>query len=120
MSYLTPDARRAFTQLRQKFTKTPILQHFDLECYIWIETNALSYAIGGVLSQPTLDNSGKWHPVAYYSQKMILAKAWYKTHDGKFLVIVEAFKTWWHYLEGCKHKVLMLTNHNNLCCFMEM
>ena len=28
-------------------------------------------------------------------------------------------KTWRHYLEGCKHKVLVLTNHNNLCRFIE-
>ena len=25
-----------------------------------------------------------WHQVAYYSQKMILSKTQYKTHDGKF------------------------------------
>ena len=49
--YLTPDARRAFTQLRQAFTKAPILQHFDPECHIWIETDASGYAIGAMLSQ---------------------------------------------------------------------
>ena len=49
--YLTPKAREAFTQLKQAFTKTPILQHFDSECHIRIETNASSYAIGRVLSQ---------------------------------------------------------------------
>ena len=32
--YLTPKARLAFTQLRKAFTKAPILQHFDSECYI--------------------------------------------------------------------------------------
>ena len=52
-SYLTLNARQAFTQLRQVFTKAPILRHFDPECYIRIETNASNYAIGGVLSQLT-------------------------------------------------------------------
>ena len=47
------------------------------------------------------------------------AKIWYKTHHNELLAIVEVFKTWQHYLKGCKHKVLMLTNYNNLCCFME-
>ena len=56
--YLTPNAKQAFIQLRQAFTKAPILQHFDLECHIRIETDASSYTIGGVLSQLTLDNSG--------------------------------------------------------------
>ena len=76
------------------------------------------YAIGGVLSQLTSDNFGRWHLVAFFSQKIIPAKTRYETHDGKFLAIVEAFKTWRHYLEGSWHKVLMLTNYNNLCRFI--
>lgn len=32
--------------------------------------------------------------------------------------IVKAFKTRRHYLQGCKHKVLVLTGHNNLRGFM--
>ena len=54
-TFLTPSAKEAFNQLRQDFTKAPILQHFDPECQIRIETNASSYAIGGVLSQLTSD-----------------------------------------------------------------
>ena len=54
--YLTPGAKQAFTQLRQAFTKAPILWHFDPECYIQIETNASGYVIGEVLSQLTLNN----------------------------------------------------------------
>ena len=50
---------------------------------------------------------------------MIPAETRYKTHDGKLLAIVEAFKTWRHYLEGCRHKVLVLTDYNNLCQFMD-
>ena len=49
---------------------------------------------------------------------MIPAETWYETHDGELLAIVEAFKTWRHYLEGCKYKVLVLTDHNNLWRFM--
>lgn len=50
---------------------------------------------------------------------MIPAKTCYKTYDGKLLAIVETFKTWHYYLKGCKHKVLVLTNHNNFCWFMD-
>ena len=50
---------------------------------------------------------------------MIPAETWYETNNGELLAIVEAFKTWRHYLEGCKYKVLILTNHNNLCQFMD-
>ena len=50
---------------------------------------------------------------------MILAETRYETHDGELLAIVKAFKTWRHYLEGCKHEVLVLTDHNNLRRFMD-
>ena len=50
-SFLTPDTRTAFNYLWLAFTRAPILQHFALKYYIWIETDASSYKIGGVLSQ---------------------------------------------------------------------
>ena len=48
--FLTADARQAFTQLRQAFTKAPILSHFDLERHIKIETDASGYAISDIPS----------------------------------------------------------------------
>ncbi len=59
--------------------------------------------------------------MALYSlffQKIISAKIYYKTHNQKLLTIVEAFKTWYHYLEDCKYEIFVFTNHNNLCQFM--
>ena len=47
---LTPSAKEDFNQLKQTFTKAPIFWYLDLEYHIWIETNALSYAIGRILS----------------------------------------------------------------------
>ena len=117
IGYLIPDARQAFIQLRQAFIKAWILQHFDPEYHTRIETDVSGYAIGNVLSQ--LTNLNQWHPMAYSFRKLISAKTRYKTHNGELLVIVEAFKTWQHYLEGCTHKLFVLTNHNNLCCFMK-
>lgn len=55
--FLTFEAKIAFAQLRQAFIKVLILQHFDPERHIWIETNASRYAIGGILSQLTLETS---------------------------------------------------------------
>ena len=51
---------------------------------------------------------------------MILAETRYETYDGELLAIVETFKTWRHYLKGCKHKVFILINHNNLQKFMDI
>ena len=117
-SFLTPNARWAFTQLRQAFTKAPILRYFDSEHHIRIETDASDYAIGGILSQMT-SKTGQWHLVAYYSRKIISAEMRYETHNAKLLVIVEEFKNWRHYLESCQYEVLVLTDHNNLRRFMD-
>ena len=129
-SFLTPEARSAFNRLRLAFTKAPILQYFNPECHIRIETNALGYAIGSMLSQlasetspdgvVTKANLSQWHPVAFFSRKVIPAETRYKTHDGEFLAIVKAFKTWHHYLKDCKHEVLVFTDYNNLRYFMDM
>ena len=72
-NHLTPDAKKAFDQLRQAFTKAPILQHFDPEQYIRVETDTLGHLISGVLSQLTND-LGQWYPSAYFLHKMIFAK----------------------------------------------
>ena len=126
-SFLIPEARSAINRLWLAFTKALILWHFDPECHIWIKIDVLGYVIGDVLNQlasrtssdevVTKTNLGQWHLVAYFSGKMVPAKTWYKTHNGKLLAIVEAFKTWHHYLEDWKHKFLILTNHNNFRCF---
>ena len=49
-SFLTSEARSAFNRSWLAFTKAPILWHFDPKCHILIETDALGYAIGSVLS----------------------------------------------------------------------
>ena len=63
--FLTPRAKLAFTKLRQAFVKALILYHFDPKCHIRIETYILNYAIGGVLSQLTLNDLGRWYLVAF-------------------------------------------------------
>ena len=47
----------------------------------------------------TKTDLGQRHPVVFFSRKMILAEIQYKTHDGKLLAIVKAFKTKRYYPE---------------------
>ena len=119
LGFLTAGAKMAFTELRQAFIKALILHHFDPEHHIWVETDASGYATSGVLSQLTSDDSGQWYPIAFFLRKMILAETRYETHDGELLAIVEAFKTWIHYLEGSQHEVLVIIDHNNIRQFIE-
>ena len=55
-NYLIPDAKKAFNVLRHMLTQAFILQYSDPNRHLGIETNASGYAIGGTLSQLTLDN----------------------------------------------------------------
>ncbi len=55
--FLTLRAKEAFIHLQKAITKALILKHFDPKRYIWIETNALGYAISEILSQMTSDHS---------------------------------------------------------------
>ena len=76
-SFSTPKARTAFT-------KALIFWHLDLECHIWIEIDASGYAIGDLLRQLASGtrpdrlviktNLGQWHPIAFFSRKIIPAK----------------------------------------------
>ena len=119
VTFFTADPKRAFTKLRQAFVEAPILNYFDSEGHIQIKMDALSYAISGIFSQLISDDLGQWHPVVFFSRKMFLTETWYETHNGELLAIIEVFKTWKHYLKGCKHEILVLTNDNNLQRFMD-
>ena len=129
-NFLTPDAKKAFNYLWLAFIKAPILQYFDIESHIRIKTDVSGYVMGRVLTQLNLDsdaplndlkdlNSNKsdfdqWHAIVYFFRKMISIKTQYKTKDAELLAIVKGFKIWRHHLKGCKYKVFVSTNHNNL------
>ena len=112
--FQTPEIKLAISRLRQAFTKTPILHHFDPERYIQIETNVSGYVIDGIFSQLTLEFR-QWHLIAFFSKIIIPIKTRYETHNQELLTIFEVFKTWHYSLEGYKFEVIVLTNHNNLC-----
>lgn len=50
IKFSNPKTESVFAELRLVFIKTLILYHFDWEHYIQVETDALDYAIGRVLS----------------------------------------------------------------------
>ena len=136
IDFLNSRAKKAFIYLQKAFTEAPILRHFDLKRHIWIETDVSRYAIRRVFSQITSNQHffgyvtykdlisskskiGQWHPIAFFSQKMIPTETQYKTHNQELLPIIKAFKTLHHYLEGCKYKIFILIDHNNFRQFMD-
>ena len=104
--------RQSFNALKKAFTTAPILTHFIPDTPITVETDALDYAVAGILSITCAD--GEIHPVAFYSQTLTAPELNYNTHDKELLAIFEAFWAWHHYLEGSGSPIDVVTDHKNL------
>ncbi|EDN10041.1 hypothetical protein HCAG_05844 [Histoplasma mississippiense (nom. inval.)] len=112
----TESAQSAFNELKSRFLRAPLLAHFDPARRIQIEPDASTFAVAAILSQ--LQDDGHWHPVAFWSRKLIDAETRYDTHDKELLAIVAAFKNWRHYLEGSQYPIQVWSDHANLQYFM--
>ncbi|MBW0489888.1 hypothetical protein O181_029603 [Austropuccinia psidii MF-1] len=86
---LNDDALSQFHQLKEEFTISPILSHFDPSLPTIVETDASDYALGAVLIQ--ISDSGK-HPIAFDSHKCLPAELNYEIHDKELLGIVWALQ----------------------------
>lgn len=118
---LSEAAEQAFRNLVDAFIKAPILSHYQPQARLRVESDASDFAIAAILSQLVeAQGTNAWHPIAFWSRKLLPAEQNYETHDKELLAIVAAFKHWRHYLEGATHTVQVLTDHNNLKGFMTM
>ncbi|MBW0467276.1 hypothetical protein O181_006991 [Austropuccinia psidii MF-1] len=79
------EALSQFQILKEAFTTTPILSHFNPSLPTIVETDASDYALGAVLSQ--VNDSGK-HPISFESCKLLPAELDYAIHDKELLGIV--------------------------------
>ena len=104
--------KTAFEALKEAFTSAPILQHFDYESAIVVETDASKYVSAGVLSQP-IDN-GVLRPVAFFSMKHSPAKCNYEIYDKELLAIMRSFEEWQPHLIGDAQPIRVLLDHKNL------
>ena len=112
----SPEAQKAFNELKKRFTSQSILVSFNLKKPIMLKTDASDRAIEACISQS--DDKRCLRPVAFYSRKFLSAEMSYEIHDKKLLAIVNAFKQWHVYLKGLKHEVQVYSDHKNLLYFM--
>lgn len=56
--------------------------------------------------------------MTFFTKKMISTKTKTKIYNQKLLTMIEAFKTWCHYLKSFKYKVFILINYNNFYLFI--
>ncbi|MBW0587711.1 hypothetical protein O181_127426 [Austropuccinia psidii MF-1] len=85
------EALSQFQVLKEAFTTSPLLSHFNPSLPTIVETYASDYALGAVLSQ--VNDEGK-HPIAFDSCKLLPAELNYEIHDKELLGIVWALKCW--------------------------
>jgi len=102
-------------QLKELVTSEPVLKHVNPKEAYRMETDALSYAYGVVLTQK--QQTGKCHPVAFMLKSMSPAEKNYNIGDKEALAIVKPLQHWQHWLEGTTLPIEIITNHKNLVNF---
>ena len=113
----TEKEERAFKELKERFTKEPVLAASDIDKRIRMEVDALDYVTGGVLSMECED--GLWRPVAFLSKSLNETERNYEIHDKEMLAIIRGLEAWRHLLEGAQCKFKIWTDHKNLEYFMK-
>ena len=77
-----------------------------------METDTLDYALTTTLS--IVNEKNEVYLVAFHSCTFTMAELNYDIHDKELLVIFEAFKIWWHYLEGLAYSINIVMDYKNL------
>ena len=106
-----------FKELKEWFTKEPVLAAPDIDKKMRMEVDASDYVTGGVLSMECEDNL--WRPVAFLSKSLNETERNYKIHDKEMLAIVRGLEAWRHLLEGAQFKFKIWMDHKNLEYFMK-
>ena len=102
----------AFNSLKKAFTSAPILTHWIPDAQLIMETDALNYALTAILS--IVNEENEVFPVAFHFCIFTVVESKYDTHDKELLAIFEAFKIWWHYLEGLAYSIDVVMDYKNL------
>ena len=108
----TQECTEALEQLIQAITSEPVLYQPDFTKQFELEVDASLFAIGAVLFQK--DEEGQQRPISYFSQALNPAERNYDIWDREFLAMIRGLKHNRHLLIGSPHKVIVLTDHENL------
>ena len=114
----TERQEKVFRELKEQFTKEPVLAALDLDKKLRVEVDTSDYATGGVLSMKGED--GKWRPVAFLSKSLNKTERNYEIHDKEMLAIIRGLEAWRHLLEGAQFKFEIWKDHKNLEYFMKV
>jgi hypothetical protein len=96
----TEEHEAAFTKLRDLMTSPPLLRHIDNQKQITVTTDASTYAIGWVLSQP--DEYGRLHPCIYGGKSLDKHQQRWSVSEREMFAVLEAIRQNNIYLVGQK------------------
>jgi len=82
--------KKAFQELKKRFTKKLVLTALDLDQKLRMEVNASDYAINGVLSIEC--ENERWKLVAFLSKSLNQTKRNYKIHNKDILVVIRGLE----------------------------
>ncbi|KAI0997543.1 hypothetical protein K3495_g10645 [Podosphaera aphanis] len=114
---LTNDAKRAWENIREAITTSPVVAMFQFSLPVIIEPDASQKYVGGALLQPHLKSSGKrfLHPVAYFSKKLTPTQQRYPSQEREMLGVVMCLQHWKTWVEG--GDVTVVSDHESLKLF---
>ena len=86
----TKRQKRVFKDLKEKFTRKPVLAALDLDRKMRIEVDTLDYATEEILSMECKDR--RWRPVAYLSKSLNEMERNYEIHDKEMLAFIRGLE----------------------------
>ena len=96
----------AFNKLKDMISQPPVLQYYDLDEQVVLETDASDYGLGAVLLQ-----NGR--PVAFASRTLTQVERRYSQIEKECLALVFGCTRFDHYLHD-RAKIKVLTDHKPL------
>ena len=97
-------AQQAFAKVKIAMSTAPVLAIADEHKPYELVCDACGYGIGAVLMQDA-------QPIAFFSYKLNSAERNYPTGEQELLAVVKSLEHWRYYLEGCKGKLTVVTDH---------
>ncbi len=108
--------QKAFEHLKDCFTSSQTMAHFDPELDTVLETDASDYAMGAILLQ--VGHNGVLRPVAFESRSLAAAQLNYEIHNKEMLAIILALTKWRTFLQSTTKRFDILTDNKSLKYFM--
>ena len=101
---------KAFTELKNKLSRAPVLVHYNVELPLKLDTDASNYGVGAVISH--VFPNGEERPIAFASRTLNKSECNYAQIEKEALSIIFGIKKFHQYLYG--RKFLLVTDHKPL------